>query len=434
MEVWARQLDEVLRNARSLLEGAEKVAAEQRLLFEAGMALASSLDYRVTLQTLARLVSGNMAEFCLVDLRANGNVREMAVAHEDAAEEARARTLRQRFPWEHDADHGVLLVLRMLEPELVAADGDAPLGADHPRALRELGATSYMCIPLLARGRALGAITCVRTTRPSYETRDLPVAQELARRAALAIDNALLHAETVAAVQARDEVLAIVSHDLRTPLGAIQMGVQQALRRDLAPDVQRSLERALRSAANANKLIADLLEVGKAQRGHIVLDERDHCLADVVEDSLSLVQERAARKGLSVRVRVPSDLHVWCDSDRVGQVLMNLLDNALKFTQTGGSVVVEARRLDGFVSLSVTDTGEGIPEEELSHVFDRYWQGLKQRRAGIGLGLSIAKGVVEAHGGRISVDSRVGHGSTFAFTLPVARRLESEIGPQLQCN
>lgn len=248
----------------------------------------------------------------------------------------------------------------------------------------------------------------------STDVSDLKLAEE--RQAALASENARL-------VRARDELLEVVSHDLRNPLSAISLS---ARRIELSPEAsgttKRSVQMIRRSVSRAERLLADLLDL-ESLEGGLNLEKQNQCPRALVAEGVEQVEGQAREKSVAIETEVDaSDKHVPCDRERVLRVFSNLLENALRFSPEGGTIKVRAAAANGQVEFSVSDNGPGIPPESLQRVFDRYWRAAQEqtgrRRDGLGLGLTIAKGIVEAHGGRIWVESQTGKGSTFSFTLP----------------
>jgi sigma-B regulation protein RsbU (phosphoserine phosphatase) len=226
-----------------------------------------------------------------------------------------------------------------------------------------------------------------------------------------------------AAVNARDEVLRIVAHDIGNSLSAVKIHAMVLERTLPAGDgeARKHTEAIRHLTQQMDRLRQDLLDVAAIEAGRLSFEPGETALAEVVDDVLGTVAGMAGEKALSVESSVSAGLPaVWADRERLHQVLSNLVGNAVKFTPADGRIRVSAA-LDGEeVRVTVEDTGPGIPAEHLENVFDRFWQARSTRRAGAGLGLAIARGVVEAHGGRIRAASEVGRGTTFEFTLPVA--------------
>ena len=176
----------------------------------------------------------------------------------------------------------------------------------------------------------------------------------------------------------------------------------------------------LRSAGQMDRLIADLLDLAQIRAGKLAVEQKPQDVEGLIREGVEMLRPLAAKKDLKLDGMTSTGLQVRCDRERVFQILANLVGNAIKFTSEGGSISIEAQITGHEVRFSVRDTGQGISEEELPRVFDRFWQAQRMNRAGIGLGLCIAKGLVEAHGGRLWLESKLGAGTTFFFTLPLA--------------
>jgi signal transduction histidine kinase len=231
-----------------------------------------------------------------------------------------------------------------------------------------------------------------------------------------------MYKEAEETIDAREQVLKIVSHDLRNPLHTISMCASLLLDVPMQPgDQDAHLKRIKRAGERMNRLIQDLLDVAKLEAGRVGIDARPVQLAPLVREAHDMLAPLAAEKSIRLDCAIVDGLpEVTADGGRIVQVLSNLVGNAIKFTPRDGRIVIRAEPAPGGVRMSVADTGAGIPEEQLSKLFGRFWQGNPADRRGIGLGLSIAKGIIDAHGGRIWVESRVGEGTTFFFTLGTA--------------
>jgi signal transduction histidine kinase len=434
------RLFEAERAARAAAEAAQ---ARSSFLSEASVLLSSSLDYEATLASVARLAVPRVADWCAVDLAHEfwGGAPSAIVAHVDPARVERARELRRRFPADRGAQSWVAEVLRTGRPELYPALTDTLLEAagaspDRIAAARELELRSAMVVPMPARGRILGAITFASAHPGRHGPEDLGMAEDLARRAGLAVDNARLYREAREAVRARDEVLAFVSHDLKNPLSAVLMSATLLEREPSGePRTARHVAAIRRSAERMDRLIHDLLDVSSMEAGRFRVEPRAWGPGEILAEAVALAGPLAAEKGVSVEVEAdPAAPPVLADRHRVLQVLSNLLGNAVAFTPSGGRVRAACRRVElgetgeihGRVMFTVSDTGPGIPWEDQPHVFDRFWRSAKSRE-GSGLGLAIARGIVEAHGGQISVDSRPGDGTTFTFDLRVAEEARDAV-------
>lgn len=314
------------------------------------------------------------------------------------------------------------------EPFVMSVLGDSQREAmmqdpEHRRILTTLDARSFMSTPIVSGGDLIGSMMFIAgSSRDEFGPNDLEIAQELGRRAALALQNARSYHEAMAATTARDEVLAIVAHDLRNPLNTIHMSSNMALDEEIAPldaQVRKQFEIILRSSEHMNRLIQDLLDATRLQSGQLAMEMMTMSPAAVLDEAMELLLPLARHAGITMEEKLEGELPlISADKIRLLQVLSNLVGNALKFTPRGGHVSLRARRRENAVIFTVNDSGPGIPEDQLPHVFGRFWQARRTDRRGLGLGLAIAKGIVEAHGGAIWVESRTGEGSSFRFTIP----------------
>ncbi len=404
---------------------ADAEAARQRATFlsEASSLLASTLEWETTLASVARLAVPAVADWCAVELAEGLDAdAPLAVVHVDPARVAQALELRRRWPPDRDAPTGPAAVIRTGRSELYEELTDAALAAaiadpEQLRAARTLAMTSAMVVPLAARGRTLGAITFVSAeSGRRYVGADLAMAEELGRRAGLAVDNARLFQDAQRAIRARDEVLAVVSHDLKNPLESVLLSASLLLRSPDAAQVRRYACAMQRSATRMDRLIRELLDLSRMDAGRFQVELRPEPLEPLVEEALAILGPVAQERGVALDVAGgPLPGPVPCDRERILQVLSNLVGNALAFAPRGGRVAVRLSLSGREAEVAVSDDGPGIPPEDLPHVFDRFW---KSRSRGTGLGLAIVRGIVDAHGGRVRVESRLGEGSTFAFTLP----------------
>ena len=290
----------------------------------------------------------------------------------------------------------------------------------HAGILRAAGIQSMIVAPLTSWGRTFGALTfATAESGRYYSPAHLRLAQTVGSRVAMAIDNARLFAERTRAVAARDTILAVVSHDLRNPLNAVQLKARLMLN---SPDSQRRSEGGFiaRRAGEMNRLIQDLLDISSIEAGRLRLDKTRHGMRRMLKEGLVIWEPQAAQNSLSVDFECPGtdELELDCDPSRILQVLNNVIGNAIKYSTPGGSIQVRIEPREDEIYFSVSDSGPGILQTDLPHIFDRFSWAIKGARPGTGLGLSIAKGIVEAHGGRIWVESQLGVGSTFYFTLP----------------
>jgi PAS domain S-box-containing protein len=433
-ERWRREQERVqlLELATRTREEAERAHERVTLLAAISETLADILDYEHSLRAVARLLVSRLATFCVVDVvEEGGDVRRVEVVHADPARQAladelRAVSLEKGYP--HLSRHA----LQTGETELVTRCTDDDLRAlaqdDHHLAtLRALRVASCVSFPLVARDHTLGAITLVRDdARAPFDASDLQLGEEIARRAAIAIDNAHLFRQARRATELRDQILGIVSHDLRTPLAAISMALapfEIPLDR-AAESLPRMLKVTRQSVDWMNRMIRDLLDVASIDAGRLSIERGPENLRGFLLRAQSIFAPLMAEETVELVLDIPERIPpVDADGERILQVVGNLLANAGKFARSGGHVTLTVQVRDEDVVVSVHDDGPGIPADMLPHIFDRFWHARRTARTrGTGLGLSIAKAIVDAHGGRIWVETAEGEGSTFSFTVPRFRR------------
>lgn len=403
-----------------------------RFLAQASGVLATSLDYQTTLDNITRLAVPDLADWCTIDtLEDSFNIKLVALqGTSDKVEQV--RELINRYPLDpNDQRQVVARVLKSRHSELVPHLLDSDLEAiayddEHLNRLRSLNMQSYICLPLLAREQILGVISLVYgESGRRYSEADLPLAQELARRAALAIDNARLYRQTQEANRIKDEFLATLSHELRTPLNGI-LGWSQMLRQGTLNETAsaRALETIERNAKAQVQLINDLLDISRIIQGQMRLDVRPVELVKVIEAAIEVVRPAADAKDIRLQsVLDPCAGPVSGDPDRLQQVLWNLVSNAIKFTPKRGRVQIRLERINSHVEIIISDTGKGICAEFLPYVFERFRQAdssITRTQGGLGLGLAIVRSLVEMHGGTVQVESPgEGQGSTFTVKLPI---------------
>lgn len=410
----------------------------QKLLATAGWVLAASLDVESTMATIAELPVPLLGEWSLLELLSpDGSIRRAAATHVDPRrhDDSAGLVARVAEPVEHEPVVGsAARVAHEMEAQRIT-DISSWLHANfHDAASRaraeSLGASAVLIVPLRAGGRAIGALHLVRT-RPGaqHAIEEVHVADQFAGLAALALENARLYQESRRAVRERDDMLAIVSHDLRNPVNAIVMLTGAVLRRDLheaepALDetlVTREEVESIRAAARqADGLIQDLQDVSRISAGRLRVDRRRLAPAELLKESADIFEPVMVDSALRfVRDFTDSLPTILADAQRLQQVLSNLIGNAVRFTPHGGEIVLSARVEEDMIRVGVKDTGPGVAPDDVPRLFERYWQAPRLLRAGSGLGLYIAKGIVEAHGGEIGVESALGAGSEFWFTVPV---------------
>lgn len=413
----------------------------QRLLADAGAALASSLDYETTIRNVARLCVPTFADCCLVDVvEVDGTTRHLEAAHIDAGREAEVRQAQSEYTLDSASGHLFAEVLStgMLRylPRITEATLRKGHDQGHARFLRRLGFRSAIIAPLRAGGVSLGVISFYRgPDSVAYEEVDLLLAEELANRAANAIQQSRLLESALIADRAKSDFLAVMSHELRTPLTTVT-GYTDLLLADVPealPEPHRAYVLRIRLAAtHLLSLIEQILVFARLELDREKVQPERVRVADVLGDAADLVEPVATEQGIRFRVDAPgSDLFIETDTTKLRQILLNLLANAVKFTEEG-EVSLSASERDGEVVFTVGDTGVGIAPEHLDSIFDAFWQvdqSSTRRAGGAGLGLSVTRRLARVLGGDVSVESEAGSGTSFHVRLPVRWSLDNtEIG------
>jgi PAS domain S-box-containing protein len=416
----------------SIVDVHEQHMAQEGLKFlaRANELFASSLDYRETLQNLTFLAVPRMADWCAVDVpdaRGQKLWERVAVAHNDPAKLALAEEFYRKYPPDPETD-SIYRVMRTGESEFMADVSDEMLAQvaktpEHLEMMRKLGLMSYMIVPLRSRGEVIGTVTFVASER-RFNEQDLAHAEELAYRASIAIENARLYSAAQAANRAKDEFLATLSHELRTPMTSV-LGWSRMLKLGLSEsEAAVAIDAIERSATAQAQLIEDVLDVSRIMSGKLTFEPRPVELGTVAHAAITTVHPAAVAKDIEVLTSIPPVLPpVSGDEGRLQQIIWNLLANAIKFTPRGGTVTIKIIHRGSLVRLTVSDTGEGIDRQFLPYVFEPFRQAdssVTRSHSGIGLGLAIVRSLVEMHGGRIRASSEgKGKGATFTLELPV---------------
>ncbi|HEY2321902.1 MAG TPA: ATP-binding protein [Thermoanaerobaculia bacterium] len=403
----------------------------ERLAFlaDASRALAS-IDYGETLARIARIAVPRIADWCAIDMLSEDGrtLSRVTVEHDDPAKVEQAKELQKKYP-PTPSDPGIGDAIRerraVFYPD-ISVEALRERGTPEQRLglIHELGLRSLIIAPMIAGDRVLGTLTLVTVGDRRLMADDVTVADNVASRAAVAVQNAQLYREAQEANRAKDDFLATVSHELRTPMTAI-LGWAKLLRTTRDPSVVDEGTAAIERSASAQaQLVDDILDVGRIRVGKLRMRFEEADLGEVVERAVEMVRFTAEAKQIDLNVDLRSpEVPVQGDRQRLEQVVWNLLSNAVKFTPDGGRVAVTLESDDRIGRITVSDTGPGIDPEFLPHLFERFRQAeTKQTRGhgGLGLGLSIAQYIVEAHHGSIRGESGgEGKGATFVVELPL---------------
>jgi signal transduction histidine kinase/DNA-binding NarL/FixJ family response regulator len=422
---------ELRRERRHAVEALGVLASRSTFLSEASRRLTLSLDYEDTLARATSAPVGEVADWCALSVVDDLRVRlRTAFRHVEAPLERRARRHLERWPLSLCAAGAAAEVIRTGRWRWTSPETALLTTAPHEerQALAQaLGHRVGMCLPLVARGRILGAITLVSTS-PERRLGDSEVgfAEELAGRAAMALDNATLYAQAQEGIRARDEFLSVASHELNTPLATLTLQIGEILREGLGPAaaserLMAGLQRTRRQVERLAWLARNLLDVSRLAAGSLPLCVADADLVAITREVVEQLAPELARSGCQVSVDAPAALVGRWDPLRVSQIVANLMSNAAKY---GARAPIELalEQRDGVARLTVRDHGIGIAAAELDRVFGCFERAVSaQHYGGLGLGLYITRQVVEAHGGSIRVSSKVGVGSSFEVELPLDR-------------
>lgn len=439
LERHAEHLEQTVKEAV-----AEAQAAQRRLAFlaDASTLLASSLDYEETLNRVARLAVLSLADYCVADIvQTDGTLRCVGLAHMNRAQEQLVRDIRQYYHEHENRSYPALAVLESRQPAFYSTVTDemlveSAIDDSQLQQLRRLHPQSVMILPLITNDRTLGVLTFALTSAgQQFSTVDQSLAEDLTRRAALAVDNARLYEEAQEALHVREQFLSVASHELNTPITAI-LGYAQLLQRRVQKgggftdhDTQ-TIQTIMKQARRLHQLSLLLLDNSRIETGHLSISHEPvdlrTLLASIV-DEIGLTVYRH-----TIHLRLPEGaMVVEGDALRLQQVFQNLVQNAVKYSPNGGEVVIAAENNEDTIAIKISDQGIGIPASALPHIFDRFYRAKnvgQQRINGMGLGLYVVHEIVTLHNGTIEVTSVEGQGSTFTVHLPLMPGMDSADG------
>ena len=427
------QMAIAVENSR-LFEARARAEGALRLLADASARLAESLDYEAVIAKVASVAVPRLADFCAVDISSeDGTWQPAAWAHADPSLAPLVQAMHRRYSVAGGATGGSPLAeaARSAKPILFSELTDEFLADAFPdeetsRLVRSLNVRSVMTVPLIAEGRSLGIVTLASTDPlKRFDAADLALAEELVRRAALAIDGAQLYRKAKDAVRARDEFLLIAAHEIRGPITSLQLAAQTLAGHMFAPSETRKLLQLIeRQGRRLSQFVEDLLELGRSRAGKLDFDYREVDLGDVIRDVVSRLGLEFVRSGSVLSTAVEGAVVGQWDRSRIDQVVTNLLGNAIKFG-SGNPIEVSAQARDGRATLIVRDHGIGIAQGSRERLFEPFVRGVPVRNyGGLGLGLNIVKRIVEGMGGSVAVESELGKGAAFVVQLPQARGVE----------
>lgn len=444
LELQRRVAEQMLFGAlreRGLADDAEAARRRAAFLAEAGRLLAESVDQASTLVALSKLALPALGAWCIVDvLKEGGSIERVGIYHPDPKKQKLARELEVTWTPEREDPFGAAEMLRDARPVAITEDIEVALAAtahtpENLHILRQLGIGSLLTVPLVARNRLLGAITFVSAQRGfSYSPEDVRLAEDLAIRGALALDNAqvydlalVLKQSAESANRAKTAFLGAMSHELRTPLNAIGGYLElldMGIRGPVTEDQRADLARMKTNQQYLLVLITEILNFVKVGSGRLSYDVIDINASAAIARAFELIEPLASQKGIIWDgITCDQPLVASADPEKVTQILVNLFSNAIKFTAEGGHISADCEVKGDSVLLSIIDTGIGIPAEKHDVVFEPFTQlkeGLTDRGTGVGLGLAISRDLARAMGGDLTLESNEGSGARFTLALPRA--------------
>lgn len=407
--------------------------------------LSDTVDYRERVQRTADTVIETLADACVVSTLEGNSLKYRAIAVRDERLRPDLEAIVSQLQKIQERDCPSARVLKSLKSIVMTDVQSEYLDREKIEdSLRErlarLHVDSCLIAPMISHGKGIGTITFLRTNSGQhFSTDDLGFFELVASRCAVAVENAKLYNEAQEAIRSRELVLSIVSHDLRNPVATIDMSAQVLGNSELLAKTNQAtvVERIRHSTAMMEQMISDLLDFSKAQAGTFTLQQAPISVSSLLDTALETMADRLSAKRIRLHIDyLPSTVMIYGDHRRLVQVLWNLIGNAIKFTPENGKIKVSATVSGDDVCLSVSDSGPGLTRDELPKVFDQFWQSAKTAQLGTGLGLAIAKGIVDAHRGKIWVESEKDQGCKFSFTIPThheasaqkqVKQLQSEI-------
>ena len=412
----------------------KREAETLRLLAGASNLLEKCTDYEATIEMIANLLVSSLASWCAIDLVTEDSkiVRAMVV-HHDPLKADLAKQILLHHPAKPTAARGVYRVIETGQSILIpkVTWNERADCSEHLRLITELGSTSYMCVPLKARGRVIGSIMLLSGER-IYDEKDLYTAEELARHIAMAVDNVRMFRKMQEAIKVRDEFLAVLSHELRTPFNVIQGWIDILKSENLAEsDFRQAIDVLDRNSQLQGRMINDLLEVSRIVSDKLVMELEPVDLGEVLRSAAQSSFLSVQQKKISLRIRTDTELRmVLGDFCHLQRMVLNLLSNAVKFTPPGGIVELTLKSIENDLVIAVKDTGKGIDPEFVPYIFDSFRQencSTTRSHGGLGLGLAIAKHIVDKHSGKISAASQgKDKGAEITIRLPLLRKLTLE--------
>lgn len=407
---------------------------QDKILFlsEASKILSSSLDYHVTLAIIAKLVVTSVSDFCIIDIFNGRKLQRVAVSVSDPSKQELANKVYDFLPNPRNKDaiydtakQRSPIIIKKATSKWIQSVSKIP---DERKTIKELGLNSHLFVPLRSRGEVIGVMTVASTDRNfSYSVEDATFIEELGNRAAAAVDKARLYLEAQEALRTRDEFLSIASHELKTPLTSILLNIQGSLKKiqkvsNLTPETKeivKMLETSKKQSQRLSRLINDLLNVSVASTGRLKIERETLDLVELVKEVILHFKAQFRNHKIQVVVDLPEKLEGKWDRVRIEQVIANLISNAIKYGNNK-PILITVKKRKKCAEISIRDNGIGIKKSDQNAIFDRFKRAVSSKDySGLGVGLYICHQIVEAHNGKLSVESELNKGSTFIIELPL---------------
>ena len=422
--------EEILKiiKEQAALHEREVASARESFLAEASTLLASSLDYHETLALLANLSCKVLGDWCTISIiKEDGEYERVTAAHSNPKLINEINEYLEHYP----PDPKVQIVKytssyinsQIQESELVAMAKDKR----HLELMKILGANSSMIVPIIVSGKHRGVLSFIAgKDKPLFNHQDLSLAEELGRRAGIAIENSLLYASAQNAIKARDEFVSIASHELKTPITSLKMQLQMMLRLidtdtgTLPPahKLKKSLENSSHQVDRLTILIEDLLDITRIEKGKLTYNFEKVNLSELVKEVVERFIEDFRRAHCELQIDIKDEVYCYCDRYRIEQVVTNLITNSIKYGSEH-PVRINVEEEGSYANFSVQDNGMGIPQDKHAKIFERFERAISSTNiSGLGLGLYISKQIIDAHQGTIKVESEVNRGALFKVSLP----------------
>lgn len=431
----------LFQEAQIELDERKHIENNLRFLAEAGKILGSSLDYQTTLNQVAKLAVPQISDWFGIDIFDDkGELQQIAVGHKDPQKIKWAKEMRKKYPPNMEAKNGLPQVLKtgkselypFITPEMMEKTAR---DKEHMQYIKQIGMSSAMIVPLISERKPIGAVTYVSTKR-HFTQSDLAIAEELAHRASLAIENARLYNNAQKAITLRDDFISVASHELKTPITSVKIFtqvLQKHAEQNADEKASQSLGKMDKQIDKLTELIYNLLNITKIQSGQMEFTEKEFDFDTMVHEIVDVLQHTSAKHKLVVVGK--SNKKILGDEDRIGQVFSNLISNAIKYSPNSDKVVITLTSKRNYVGVSIQDFGIGMDKHHLNKIFNRFYRvsgSTDKTFPGLGIGLYISKEIINRHQGKLWAESIPGKGSTFYITLPVQQSAKPATLPRLR--